>query len=32
VVEGDPTADISILQDRSRLSVMKGGAFVTRRF
>jgi imidazolonepropionase-like amidohydrolase len=32
VVEGDPLQDISILQDRSRLSVMKGGVFVTRRF
>ncbi len=32
VVEGDPLADIRVLQDRARLSVMKGGRFVTRRF
>jgi imidazolonepropionase-like amidohydrolase len=32
VVNGDPLADIAVLQDRSRLSVMKGGLFVTRRF
>ncbi len=32
VVEGDPLKDISILQDRTKLSVMKGGTFVTRRF
>jgi imidazolonepropionase-like amidohydrolase len=32
VVEGDPLQDIALLQDRRRLSVMKGGAFVTRRF
>jgi imidazolonepropionase-like amidohydrolase len=32
VVEGDPLKDIRILQDRTKLSVMKGGAFVTRRF
>lgn len=32
VVDGDPLADIAILQDRTRLSVMKGGQFVTRRF
>ncbi len=32
VVEGDPLRDIGILQDRTKLSVMKGGAFVTRRF
>jgi len=30
VVSGDPLKDISVLQDRSRLSVMKGGRFVTR--
>jgi imidazolonepropionase-like amidohydrolase len=30
VVNGDPLRDISILQDRQRLSVMKGGRFVTR--
>jgi hypothetical protein len=32
VVEGDPLADIALLQDRSRLSVMKGGTWFTRRF
>ena len=32
VVEGDPLRDIAILQDRTKLSVMKGGVFVTRRF
>lgn len=32
VVEGDPLADISILQDRGRLSVMKGGTLLSRRF
>lgn len=32
VVDGDPLADIAVLQDRTRLSVMKGGRFVTRRF
>lgn len=32
VVDGDPIADIRILQDRSRLSVMKGGVWVTRNF
>lgn len=32
VVDGDPLKDIAILQDRNRLSVMKGGRFVTRRF
>lgn len=30
IVNGDPSKDISILQDRARLSVMKGGQFVTR--
>jgi imidazolonepropionase-like amidohydrolase len=30
VVNGDPLADITILQDRTRLSVMKGGAWFTR--
>jgi imidazolonepropionase-like amidohydrolase len=30
VVNGDPLKDIAMLQDRSRLSVMKGGRFVTR--
>jgi imidazolonepropionase-like amidohydrolase len=30
VVNGDPLKDIAVLQDRSRLSVMKGGRFVTR--
>ena len=28
IVDGDPLRDIAILQDRSRLAVMKGGAFV----
>ena len=32
VVDGDPLRDISALQDRQRLSVMKGGRFATRRF
>jgi imidazolonepropionase-like amidohydrolase len=32
VIDGDPLKDIRILQDRSKLSVMKGGAFVTQRF
>lgn len=32
VVDGDPLADIALLQDRSRLSVMKGGEWFTRRF
>jgi imidazolonepropionase-like amidohydrolase len=30
VVDGDPLRDISVLQDRQRLSVMKGGRFVTQ--
>jgi imidazolonepropionase-like amidohydrolase len=30
VVDGDPLKDITVLQDRRRLSVMKGGTFVTR--
>ncbi len=29
VVDGAPLRDISVLQDRARLSVMKGGQFVT---
>lgn len=29
VVNGDPLKDIAVLQDRARLSVMKGGQFVT---
>jgi len=29
VVSGDPLRDISVLQDRSRLSVMKGGRWIT---
>lgn len=32
VVDGDPLADLKILQDRTRVSVMKGGAWITRRF
>jgi imidazolonepropionase-like amidohydrolase len=32
VVDGDPLRDISVLQDRPRLSVMQGGRFVTRNF
>ena len=32
VVDGDPLRDIAVLQDRARLSVMKGGQWVTRRF
>jgi imidazolonepropionase-like amidohydrolase len=32
VVEGDPLRDIGILQDRTRLSVMQGGRWITRRF
>ena len=32
VVDGDPLKDIAILQDRSKLSVMKGGTFITRSF
>ncbi len=32
VVEGDPLPDISVLQDPARLSVMRGGQFVTRNF
>lgn len=32
VVDGDPLKDIAVLQDRRRLSVMKGGRFVTRSF
>jgi imidazolonepropionase-like amidohydrolase len=32
VVEGDPLADIAVLQDRRRLSVMQGGRFATRHF
>jgi imidazolonepropionase-like amidohydrolase len=29
IVDGDPLKDIAVLQDRRRLSVMKGGRFVT---
>jgi imidazolonepropionase-like amidohydrolase len=32
VVDGDPLRDITVLQDRARLSVMQGGRWVTRRF
>jgi len=32
VVDGDPLQDIAVLQDRTRLSIMKGGQWVTRRF
>jgi imidazolonepropionase-like amidohydrolase len=32
VVDGDPAKDIAVLQDRARLSVMKGGRWFTRRF
>lgn len=32
VLEDDPLKDIRVLQDRERISVMKGGEFVTRRF
>ena len=32
VVNGDPLRDITVLQDRDRLSVMQGGRFVTRNF
>jgi hypothetical protein len=32
VVDGDPLRDIGILQDRTRLSVMKGGRFITGTF
>jgi imidazolonepropionase-like amidohydrolase len=32
VVDGDPLQDISVLQDRTRLSVMQGGRWITRRF
>ncbi|MGH7335293.1 MAG: amidohydrolase family protein [Candidatus Rokuibacteriota bacterium] len=31
IVNGDPLRDISVLQDRQRLSVMKGGRFVTQQ-
>jgi hypothetical protein len=30
--DGDPLRDITVLQDRGRLSVMQGGRFVTRNF
>jgi imidazolonepropionase-like amidohydrolase len=30
IVDGDPVRDIAILQNRRRLSVVKGGRFVTR--
>jgi imidazolonepropionase-like amidohydrolase len=32
VVDGDPAQDIAVLQERARLSVMKGGRWFTRRF
>ena len=32
VVNGDPLREVAVLQDRSRLSVMQGGRFVTRNF
>jgi imidazolonepropionase-like amidohydrolase len=32
VVDGDPLRDIAVLQDRERLSVMKGGRWITKRF
>jgi imidazolonepropionase-like amidohydrolase len=32
VVNGDPLRDVTVLQDRGRLSVMQGGRFVTRNF
>jgi imidazolonepropionase-like amidohydrolase len=32
VVDGDPLADVALLQDRARLSVMKGGEWFTRNF
>jgi imidazolonepropionase-like amidohydrolase len=32
VVDGDPLRDIAILQDRTRLSVMQGGRWITRTF
>jgi len=32
VLDGDPLKDIRLLQDRTRISVMKAGEFVTRRF
>ncbi len=32
VVDGDPLRDIAVLQDRTRLSVMQGGQWITRRF
>jgi imidazolonepropionase-like amidohydrolase len=32
VVDGDPANDVAVLQDRSRLSVMKGGRWFTRPF
>ncbi len=32
VLEDDPLQDIRVLQDRDRISVMKNGEFVTRRF
>jgi imidazolonepropionase-like amidohydrolase len=28
IVDGDPLRDIAVLQDRARLTVMKGGRFV----
>jgi imidazolonepropionase-like amidohydrolase len=32
VVDADPLRDITVLQDRSRLSVMQGGRWITRNF
>ena len=32
IVDGDPLHDIAVLQDRTRLSVMQGGRWITRRF
>ena len=32
IVDGDPARDVAVLQDRRRLSVVKGGRFVTRMF
>ena len=32
VVDGDPLKDVTVLQNRARLSVMKGGRWVTRNF
>ena len=32
VVDGDPLRDITVLQDRTRLSVMQGGRWISRTF